>query len=66
MRLPEHVGPARTWVALWTSRRATKRPNISVPSAAVAGAPAIPSAFALGVIEPIPNKIGEVSFQRRL
>jgi hypothetical protein len=27
------------------------------------GLPQFPSAFALGTIEPIPNKIGEVSFQ---
>jgi hypothetical protein len=32
----------------------------------VAGLPQFPSAFALGAIEPIPNKIGEVSFQRSL
>jgi hypothetical protein len=30
------------------------------------GLPQFPSAFALGTIEPIPNKIGEVSFQRSL
>jgi len=35
-------------------------------SAAVAGLPQFPSAFALGATEPIPNKIGEVSFQRSL
>ena len=38
---------------------------VSAPIAAVAGAPAISSAFALGAIEPIPNKIGEIAFQRR-
>jgi len=30
------------------------------------GLPHFLSAFALGAIEPIPNKIGEVSFQRSL
>jgi hypothetical protein len=32
------------------------------PSATVTGLPQFPSAFALGATEPIPNKIGEVSF----
>jgi hypothetical protein len=30
------------------------------------GLPQFPTAFALGAIEPIPSKIGEIVFQRRL
>ena len=30
------------------------------------GLPQFPSVFAMGAIEPIPNKIGEVSFQQSL